>query len=73
VVCWETCIPRLTGLYAIILGLHATLLKFFGTGIQVVIFITLIGNYLCLVRQRDLSVNLLQRQLVDKPTLCQQP
>ena len=28
-------IVRLTGLYAIIIGLHATLVKFFATGVQV--------------------------------------
>ena len=27
--------PRLTGLYAIVIGLHATLVKFFATGVQV--------------------------------------
>ena len=28
-------LPRLTGLYAIVIGLHATLVKFFATGVQV--------------------------------------
>ena len=28
-------IARLTGLYAIVIGLHATLVKFFATGVQV--------------------------------------
>ena len=32
---WNLFIARLTGLYAIVIGLTATLVKFFATGIQV--------------------------------------
>ena len=65
---------RLTGLYAIVIGLHATLLKFFATGVQASTF----GPFTNLdrINVAELSslaaVRVLPKQLVDQLALRQQ-
>ena len=65
---------RLTGLYAIVIGLHATLLKFFATGVQASTFGRLTN--LDRINVAELSsiaaVRVLPKQLVDQLALRQQ-
>ena len=65
---------RLTGLYAIVIGLHATLLKFFATGVQASTFGRLTNFDRINVAELSsiAAVRVLPKQLVDQLALRQQ-
>ena len=65
---------RLTGLYAIVIGLHATLLKFFATGVQASTFgrLTNFDRINVAELSSTAAVRVLPKQLVDQLALRQQ-